>query len=265
VILLAERPPIEPRRLGRQPRSFRQNIPHFSSMRLMYRGAELRPLPDEVHNSKGMPSSLGLMLNDHLGCCTIAGLYHARQVWRYAAAQAMEAANESFVLEMYEKICNYVDGNEATDNGGIEQHVLSYYVNNGIPTDTGLDKLLGFVEIDPRALQDIRRCIAEAGLCYIGIDIPQAWTEALPGSTWDMTNSPVVGGHCIILTGYDLVGVDLISWGLPFRMTWEAFTHACDEAYMLLDRAWIKASGLSPFDMTADQINSAMQPLKMAA
>lgn len=254
------------RKLGRGRRTYRQNVPHFSSMRLKYRGAELRPLPAEVHWAEGMPASLGMMLNDHLGDCTIAGMYHARQVWTYAANKAMELANNSLVLKMYSVICGYVDGNSNTDQGGIEQHVLSFWVNTGIPTnDNTDDKLLGFVEIDPRVPNDVKRCIAEGGVCYIGIDIPQAWTESAPGSTWDDTMSPIAGGHCVIAVGYDDECVDIISWGLHFKMTWNAWAKVVDEAYMLLDRTWIRATGVSPFDMSEQDLDASMQVLKHAA
>lgn len=254
------------RQLGRRKRTYHQNIPHFSSMRLKYRGMELKPLPESVHWAEGMPASLGLLLNDHLGDCTIAGIYHARQVWSYAANKAMELANNSLALKMYTAICGYVDGQPDTDNGGIEQHVLGYWVNTGIPTnDNTLDKLLGFVELDPRAQQDAKRAIAEGGVVYIGIDIPEAWTQSAPGSVWDKTDSPVAGGHCVICVGYDDMYVDIISWGLHFKMTWGAWSEVVDEAYMLLDRAWIRASGLSPFDMTEPDLEAALVTLKRAA
>ena len=116
-----------------------------------------------------------------------------------------------------------------------------------------------------RIPNDAKRAIAEGGVIYMGIDIPAAWTEAAPGSTWDVTSSPIEGGHCVIACGYDEDGLDIISWGFHFRMTWKAWADYVSEAYMLLDSAWIKATGVTPFDMPEPELAQAMQSLKKAA
>lgn len=253
------------RKLGRLPRTFNQNIPHFSSMRLKYRGKEWKPLPAKLNYLTGMPADLGRMLNDHLGDCGIAGLFHARQIWDYVCNKVVLPANDNYVLATYELFCGYIDGRDATDNGAILQDVLLKYVNNGIPTEDGDDKLLGFVEVDVRIPNDIKRCIAEGGVCYIGIDIPEAWTQSAPESNWDDTSSPIAGGHCVILAGYDDEYFEVISWGFHFRMSIKAFGIVCSEAYMLLDKAWINNRAVSPFDMTEAELQADMADLKKAA
>ena len=80
-----------------------------------------------------MPADFGVMLNDQLGCCTIAAYFHARQVWSFNAG-GMEITNpDSDVLFGYQKICGYDPSNPTTDQGGNEQDVLTYLLNTGPP------------------------------------------------------------------------------------------------------------------------------------
>ena len=133
------------------------------------------------------------------------------------------------VLADYEAMCCYVDGDPSTDNGGVLQDVLAKAVRTGFTTGSGQDKLAGFYEVDPRNLVDVARTIVECGFAYIGIDIPQAWTQAQAGNTWDETDSPSAGGHCVILAGFTLDShdqpdvFDVISWGMPFTLTAAGF------------------------------------------
>lgn len=246
------------RKLGRRPRSFRPEIPHYSALRLMR-------APDPIPASKswlvGMPDDLGFMLNQDLGDCTCAGLGHARQVWTFNTTGHMVTVPDADVAALYERACGYVPGDASTDQGGNEQDLLAYCVRTGIPTENGPDHLLGFYEVDARNLDDVRRAIYETGLAYIGISIPEAWSQAQAGDTWDATDSPVEGGHCVILAGYDPAGFDVVSWGMRFRLTDAGFKQACDEAYALVDRSWINATGATPAGLTVAELEQQMSAL----
>ncbi len=216
-----------------------------------------------------MPENLGFMLNDHLGDCPIAGLHHGRQILSFNTTGDEITDPDAAVLADYERICRYVDGDPSTDNGGVLQDVLTQAVQTGITTDGGYHRLLGFYEIDPRNLHDICRAIAESGFAYIGIAIPDAWSDAVPGGVWDATE-PGHEGHCVLLTGYELgpdhlpVSFDVSSWGLPFTMTREGFVATCDEAYALVDPGWTKATGLTPAGLSLAQIEADMAAVKAA-
>ena len=235
------------------------------------RGAQQAPLPSALSWLHGMPAELGIMLNGptpgdpaalQLGDCTVAGLTHARQVWTHAATGQMVTLPDDYVLKLYEEGCGYVLGNESTDQGGNEQQLLAFCQQTGIPTPTGPDRLLGFVELDVSNTEDIKRAIAEGGVVYLGINIPEAWCEAPVGSTWDVTDSPSEGGHCIIGAAYDADVILVVSWGTTWPVTWPAFSQVCDEAYLLADRTWIEATGKTPFGMSLADLDAAMQNLK---
>jgi hypothetical protein len=255
---------------GRQPRRFDMRMAHYSAARL--RARALPQLPRSVHWTANMPADLGMMLNGYdalnpsapqLGCCPIAGLHHARQVWSYNAAGNMVTDPNADVLADYEAMCGYVLGDPATDQGGNLQTVLGHAMRDGITTAGAKDRLLGAYEIDPRQLLDVARIIDECGVAYIGLDMPASWAQAQPGDVWNV-DGPGADGHCVGLTGYEMGPDDLPqafdarSWGLNFTMTRGGFQAYCDEAYGLVDAGWIAATGKAPAGLSIEQIQADM-------
>ena len=212
-----------------------------------------------------MPASLGMMGNNSLGDCTCAAFYHALQVWTYNAVGSMFTAPDADVIALYEQACGYNPANPATDQGGVEQGVLSYLVNTGAPIMTGRHKLAAFVEVDPRNLVDIRQTIADCGLTYIGFNVPNYLTALeAPGATWDLQvgNDSIIGGHAVAIAGYSIAGLRVISWGAYYTMTWAFWQRWVDEAYALIDTDWLRATGVTPFGMTLAELEAQMEAIK---
>jgi hypothetical protein len=244
-------------KLGRRKRSYNPSVPHMSALMA---GRQLPPAPINCDYANGLPADLGVMYNDSLGCCTIAAYYHARQVWSYNAAGTEITNPDSDVLLGYEKICGYNPADPTTDQGGVEQDVLTYLLNTGAP---GCDPIIAFVEIDPRNLDDMKRAIFDTGCAYIGVDLPES---AMSSEIWAVSdNDPIAGGHAVILCGYDLDGFDLISWGKRYRCTNAFLGKYCEEAYAIADRSWIKETGQTLLGMTVQELESTMAALKYAA
>lgn len=254
-------------KLGCRPRRRDPRVPHYSAITA---GVLLPEPPAAVHNGAGMPSNLGVMLNDRLGDCTCAGFYHALQLWSFVARKALVTEPDVDVEDLYEQACGYVPGNPSTDQGGVEQDVLGFLLNTGAPM--GPDgaqrhKITAFVEVDPAKPIDIRRTIADCGLVYIGFAVP-AYMPETAGATWDVDPSgdqTIVGGHCVILVGYDAEGLDVISWGNTYRMTWAFFAKFVDEAYAIADPWWIEATGKTPAGLTLATLEAQMAAIRGVA
>lgn len=248
-------------KMGRKPRTFRPQVPHLSAL---IAGEALPAPPASVDYLTTMPGSLGMMLNDSLGDCTCAAVYHAIQVWT-AHTGTLQTNPDSDVLSIYEKFCGYVPGNPNTDQGGIEQVVLGDWLTQGVPTGCGDNKLAAWVEVDPRNTDDIKRVIDDCGVCYIGFDVPANIMpdNAPPPSVWTyVPNSPIIGGHAVVLAGYNDNVADLISWGGKYSMTWEFFHEYTEEAYALVDKDWVTATGKTPLGMSLDTLTSQMDAMK---
>lgn len=254
-------------KLGRKARKFNPNIPHMRSLRM---GMVLSPPPPTAGWSKALalPSDLGVMLNDTLGCCTCAGIYHARQVWSANANPPVDTEPDTNVLQVYENACGYKRGDSSTDQGAVEQDVLTYWLNKGVPVGSSVDKLLAFVEEDPNHIDGVKWSICDCGVVYIGFQLPKSFLEALDSGNvpdvWDVVPGDTLTdeGHCVILMDYDDTGFILISWGKIYTMTWAFFKLAVDECYPLADYEWIRTIGTSPGNLTVAQLENAMQGLK---
>jgi hypothetical protein len=212
--------------------------------------------PASVNWTKGI-ASWGMMLNDQLGCCTVAGVGHAVQVFT-ANAGAETTVSDSTVLGYYEQWDGYIDGDPTTDNGGIELDVLNDWQKNGFDGH----ELLAFADPSTGTLTEIKQAIALFGGLYIGCQVTNQALSTDNDNTvpWDTNgDSTIAGGHCVFVTGYDQNYVYFISWGQVFKMTWNYWVSYVDEAHALLSPDFIAANGLDPagFDLAALQADLA--------
>ena len=251
-------------RYGRLPRKRSPRVAHYSAL---VAGQKLPAPPAAIDYTSVLPASLGMFHNDSLGDCTCAAIYHAFQVWSANAQGTIDTEPDDDAMLLYEQACGYVQGQGNTDQGGVEQDVLSYVLLSGAPTGpdgSGRHQIAAFVEIDPRNFDDVKLSIAEGGLVYLGFDVP----DYLPSSAdnvWDVqpgANYNIVGGHAVIAAGYNADGLTVISWGAKYRMTWAFWSKFVDESYLLADAEWIKASGASPAGMTLAQLEAQMSALR---
>lgn len=254
------------RKFGRKPRKFDPKIKKFASFKSALDLAVL-PTPPEVCDwTKGI-TEFGMMLNDQLGCCTISAVYHARQIWT-ANASKEDTEPDKEVLKLYELACGYNPRRPDSDQGGVEQDVLKYLLKHGMPLDSFFpktDKILGFVEVPVSNIPEIKTTVYEFGLAYIGFNVPSNIfdSENNPLPIWKYDPSAQIeGGHAVIVVGYDSEYCTVISWGELYKMTWEFFEKQTDEAYAIVDPAWITSQGKSPLGLTTAQLSTIMSELK---
>jgi hypothetical protein len=246
---------------GRLPRIFNPKIMHMSAIF----GARTIPVPPvSVDWTKGI-TDFGMMLNDSLGDCTCAGIFHARQIWS-ANVLTEKTENDDCVLKLYEEATGYRPGDASTDCGGVEQNVLSYLLNVGIPlADGSRDKIIAFMEVDPRNINDIKVTINDFGVCYIGFQVPNSiYENGMPKTKWeyDANHTDTEGGHCVVAVKYDDEYVSVISWGALYEISWEFFTQYTDEAYAIVSPDWIATSGKSPLGMTVAEMEQLMSAIR---
>lgn len=250
---------------GRQPRTFDKNIPKLDNLTF---NLSLSTLPESVDYSVGMPSNLGMMLNDTLGDCTCAAYYHALQVWSFHTQKQILTEPDDKVLYLYEKACGYNPANGGEGPGGVEQNVLTYLHNYGAPMlNHSNHHLAAFFEIDVKNTNHLKSAIYDCGVLYIGFNVPAYLTpdNGKVPSVWDVNNyadNSIVGGHAVIIVGYNKTGLKVISWGQYYTMTWAFWNKFVDEAYALVDVEWINNKNKTPLGMTVDQLKAAMVSIK---
>lgn len=259
-------------KLGRHPRAFDPRIVHLSPLMAM---RSLPPPPASVNYSHGMPAHIGMMLNDTLGDCTCAAPGHAVQVWSFNAQKKLVTPTDQEILGLYEKTCGYdpsqtqPDGSNPTDQGGNMQTVQNWLMKNGIPLPGGgTTKVLLWVEVDVRNKLDVMRIIDECGVCNIGFNVPQYLLPqdgSPPPRQWIVNpgaDNTIIGGHDVVLVGYDQNMITLASWGGWYQMSWGFFEQFCDEAYGIACQMWVEKTGKTPAGLTLQQMETLMRAVK---
>ena len=214
-----------------------------------------------------------MMLNDKLLNCTCAAFYHALQVWSFNAAGGSSAhmvtGSDINVTEFYTLACGYNPRKPGEGPGGKAQQVLRYLLNHGAPIGRRRrNKILGYIEVDPRHVDDVKRAINDCGLVYVGFNVPQylgPQNRDLP-KLWDIdpANRRFIGGHAVVVPGYDEQTLDVISWGRFYKMTWKFFGRYVEEVYAIADHAWIAATGRTPGGLTLEDLERQMHALREA-
>lgn len=181
----------------------------------------------------------GVMGNDRFGNCVIATAGHEILTFRATELHDTKRITDSAVIELSRKM-GALDGYNILDR-------LKYWRKKGM----WANRLWAFTAIDQSNRDHIKTAVSIFGAADIGINLPTAWQD---DPVWDVGHGPRYspgswGGHSVPIVGYDTQGVYIVTWGAVQRMTWQALPVYCDEAYALIDEAWIAANGFTPLGL----------------
>lgn len=212
------------------------------------------PAPaSSVDWSKKLPTSLGMMLNDRLGDCTCAAAGHAIQLVTGNASSEV-TVTDAAILRAYEAVSGYNPGTGDNDNGAVETDVLNYWRRVGVSGH----RIVASGTVNHADTTLVKQLVAYLGFLYIGVQVPKAW-EAGP-NIWAVptkaADRQIVGGHAIIVVGYDDHHLRIVSWGRVYRMTWAAFEKYCDEAHGVITPEWIEKTGDAPSGLDLAQLQA---------
>jgi hypothetical protein len=196
----------------------------------------------------------GALGNIILGDCTIAGAMHVVQVWTANVLGKPAVFSFDDAVHYYEIWDGYNPADPSTDQGGILLNCCKFWQSQ---TLKGYG-LKAFATVLPATTEHVKQAINLFGGLYIGLTVP-AYIMPQDGNVpevWDVdenADNTIIGGHCVAVTGYDAKGVDFISWGTNYSMTWTFWNTFVDESYALLSSDWIEANGGAPngFDLAA--------------
>jgi len=143
------------------------------------------------------------------------------------------------------------------------------WARDGIVLPDGtVDKPDAVAAVDHITLGWLRYAIWRCGAVLVGLNCPTAWLEDdlylldVP----EAGDVPIAGGHCMLLVGCEVTAIgyefDAISWGERHRTTWRAMERLADEAYAILSRDWVDASGQDPAGIEWEVAQAAMATLR---
>lgn len=251
-------------KLGRKPARPTPHLPHMA--KYLTEDTKLPPPPVDIDWGKHI-TDWGMLLNDQLGDCTIAGMMHLVQCMSADTGNEVEPTDAE-ALAAYEQLAGYNPNDPNTDQGAYLPDILTGWHSTGVSIGGNLDHVVAYVRVDPTNALHVRQAMDIFGPLYIGIDLPvtaqdqDVW-DIPPGGTTSGDGQPGSwGGHCVIATAaHDSGGIfDLITWGAVKQCTgrwWDAYV---DEVWAVVHKDWV-GQGTTPAGFNLKQLLADMHAL----
>jgi hypothetical protein len=229
-------------------------------LKTYFKPAKLPPVPKVVGRPWLIkPGHWGMMANDTVGDCVLAGGAHETMLFNADAQCPVAEFTDQNVLADYSAITGYVPGDENTDQGTDPDAAASYRRKTGLIDASGVrHKIDVYADLKNRDLDQLALAVFLFGVAGIGVNLPQkamdqfnrfdVWKVALPDR--------ILGGHYIPCVGRNSAGNYLfVTWGRLQAATpsWVRRYMVGGIAYMSRER--LNAQGLSPQGYNAAALN----------
>jgi hypothetical protein len=219
-----------------------------------YRGTNLPPIPASFGH-QNLVSNWGMLGNDTVGDCVIAGADHAIMLWTAEGTGAPVAFTTANALADYSAITGYNPNDPNSNQGTDIRTALQYQQTTGMINAPGKRHKIGaFLALDQTNFNEVLEALYLFSVVKIGIMLPEsAQQQFANGQPWTVVaGSPIEGGHDVELTGFDGTWLKLVTWGVGWEMSVEFFKAYCDEAWVALSEEFLNGKGVSPegFDLT---------------
>jgi hypothetical protein len=198
-----------------------------------FRAMELPTIPTEVDWTKGL-TDFGMMMNDSLGDCAVAGMGHSEMIWTLNNDDE-DIIPDSVIISTYSAISGYNPTTNTGDNGCALLDCLKYWQQTGI----GGKKIGAYISVDPKNIAHVRAAIYIFGNVYTGFALPNSiqtqeiWDVPSEGFQGDGAIGSL-GGHCVNIPKFNSNSKSCITWGKLQQMTDNFLVNYCDEMYAIV-------------------------------
>lgn len=179
----------------------------------------------------------GMDGNDQYGDCGVAGINHG-----FMADAAITTETEPFPDD--QAIVNYyLTYTGGQDSGVVLADFLKYVKTAGFLNSHTISAYAPVAEHD---IPTLHFAISTYGFSYTGITVTEAMQEAFQdGEPWTLESleSPVAGGHCIPLVGYDSKYLYAITWGAVQAIDYSAWHYMSTEAWAVITGEFASKGG----------------------
>ena len=169
----------------------------------------------------------GMCANDHYGCCGVAGLQHL-----YMADAAQIHRTEVFPDDE-QLVSYYLDYTQGQDSGVVLADFLAHVRRNGYYGHS----VSAYAPVAVHDVPTLQFAIWAYDAAYCGIAVTeqmqQDFQERRPW-TLESLESPVLGGHCIPIIGYDSNFLYAVTWGQIQPIAYSAWHYMAEEAWAVL-------------------------------
>jgi hypothetical protein len=192
------------------------------------------PTPPAEFGHYDLVTNYGMLANDRVGDCAIAGPMHQQMVWD-AESQTPVSFSDATALQVYSEITGYdptqtaADGSNPTDQGTDIQQMAAYWQKTGMLDDAGKrHQIVAYLDLTPGDLRELWTATWLFQTVTLGFALPDsAQQQFANGEPWDIVRgASIEGGHCVPCMGRKT--------GLNLGVTWDAlqpFTDRWFEKY----------------------------------
>jgi hypothetical protein len=216
------------------------------------------PAPPENFGHESLVPDWGMLANDKVGDCAIAGPFHALQLWCAEGKKPIEV-NDDCVLKAYSAVTGYDPDaynpwsrTNPTDNGSNVLDVAEYWRTTGFTDAAGrVHKIDTYLALEPKNVEQLFQALYLFDGVGIGIDCPAEYMDAFDkGQAWDSLKDPhVEGGHFILGLGRRGGMINTVTWGRTQLFTAAGYEQFSDEAFVYFDsEKLINGKNIDGFD-----------------
>lgn len=184
----------------------------------------------------------GVLANDTVGDCVIAGGMHETMIWSRCGGNPITPFNDKVAIQNYSEITGYDPRKPNTDAGTDMQAAASYRKNTGLIDAKGVrHKIAAYLALSPGNLQQHLVAMYLFGAVGIGILFPSsAMDQFQNGAVWDVTaDNNIEGGHYVPLVA-NRSNLLCVTWGKLQGMTKDFFQRYNDESVVYLSAEMFK-------------------------
>ena len=221
-----------------------------------YLTGTLPPVPATFGHETLIPSTAwGMLANDLLGDCVIAGACHETMLWTREGG-SMATFTDKQAVAAYSAITGYSPRKPNSDQGTDMELAAKYRRKTGIKDATGkVHKVGAYLDLTPGDLQEHLRAAYLFQAVGIGIQFPaSAMDQFNAGKPWDvMRGAKLEGGHYIPLVANRGV-LEVVTWGRLQGMTSKFFAKYNDESVVYLsEEMLVDGKSIDGFDLAGLQ------------
>lgn len=177
--------------------------------------------------------------NDQYGDCVMAGRGHMTLRFEDFEQKKLIPITTQEVLKEYFK------ESHGQDSGLVMLDSLNEWRKKGWKTAGKTYTIYAYAQMDIKNHNEVKYSVFLLRGAYTGFNVPKsAMDQFNAGQPWTVVaGSPIEGGHCVYIVGYNPTGPVCVTWGRKQQMTWEFWDAYFDEAYAVVDNrdSWISA------------------------
>ncbi len=212
-----------------------------------------------------LPTDCGMLSNDSIGDCVIAGAEHETMLWTASGGSAASFTDGTAIAD-YSAITGYDPTDPSTDQGADMQVAASYRRKTGMIDASGKrHPITGYVSVERGNFAQHKLATWLFGAVGLGLQVSRAQVDQFDrGEPWDGPLDPATaGGHYVALTDFRDGYLFVVTWGRVQRVSMDFFLANNDESLAYFSQEFLKA-GVAPNGFDAVQLQIDLNAINSA-